>query len=88
MIKSKNFERKITNHLQKDVVKVSGVTIFINPFLYWRRFDENTHRWLREPGQMSEDQISPNRNRFYPEIILIGLILLLNTNMQKLIRDN
>ena len=64
----KNPERKITNHLQQDVVKVSGKTIFINPFLYWRRFDENTNRWLREPGQMSEDQIHPNRNRFYPEI--------------------
>ena len=68
MIKSKNSERKITNHLQQDVVKVSGKTIFINPFLYWRRFDENTNKWLREPGQMSEDQIQPNRNRFYPEI--------------------
>ena len=68
MIKAKNPERKITNHLQQDVVKISGKTIFINPFLYWRRFDENTNRWLREPGQMSEDQIQPNRNRFYPEI--------------------
>ena len=68
MINSKETERKITNHLQKDVVKISGQTIFINPFLYWRRFDENTNRWLREPGQMSEDQIHPNRNRFYPEI--------------------
>ena len=68
MIRSTTSERKITNHLQQDVVKVSGKTIFINPFLYWRRFDENTNKWLREPGQMSEDQIQPNRNRFYPEI--------------------
>ena len=68
MIKLKNTERKITNHLQQDVVKVSDNTIFINPFLYWRRFDENTNRWLRELGQMSEEQILPNRNRFYPEI--------------------
>ena len=68
MIKSKKTERKITNHLQQDVVKVSGKTIFINPFLYWRRFDDNTNRWLRELGQMSDDQIRPNRNRFYPEI--------------------
>ena len=68
MIKSNNTSRKITNHLQQDVVKVSGKTIFINPFLYWRRFDENTNRWLREPGQMSEEQIHPNRTRFYPEI--------------------
>ena len=68
MINSKNPERKITNHLQQDIVKISGKTIFINAFLYWRRFDENTNRWLREPGQMSEDQIHPNRYRFYPEI--------------------
>ena len=67
-MRSTTSERKITNHLQQDVVKVSGKTIFINPFLYWRRFDENTNKWLREPGQMSEDQIQPNRNRFYPEI--------------------
>ena len=82
MIKSKNSERKITNHLQQDVVKISGKTIFINPFLYWRRFDENTNRWLREPGQMSEDQISPNRNRFYPEIEWADL-----SHEQKLIKD-
>ena len=68
MTKSKNSEKKVTNHLQQDVVKVSGKTIFINPFLYWRRFDENTNRWLRELGQMSENQILANRNRFYPEI--------------------
>ena len=82
MIKSKNSEKKITNHLQQDLVKVSGKTIFINPFLYWRRFDENTNRWLREPGQMSEDQISPNRNRFYPEIEWADL-----SHEQKLIKD-
>ena len=82
MIKSKNPEKKITNHLQQDVVKVSGKTVFINPFLYWRRFDENTNRWLREPGQMSEDQIQPNRNRFYPEIEWVDL-----SNEQKLIKD-
>ena len=82
MIKSKNSERKITNHLQEDVVKVSGKTIFINPFLYWRRFDENTNRWLREPGQMSEEQIKPNRNRFYPEIDWIDL-----TQDEKMIKD-
>jgi len=34
LIKSKNSEKKITNHLQQDVVKVSGKTNFINPFLY------------------------------------------------------
>ena len=82
MIKLKNSEKKITNHLQQDVDKVSGKTIFINPFLYWRRFDQNTNRWLREPGQMSENQISPNRNRFYPEIEWADL-----SHEQKLIKD-
>jgi len=68
LVKLNKPKRKLTNHLQQDVVKVSGKKIFINPFLYWRRFDENTNRWLRELGQMSDDQIHPNRNRFYPEI--------------------
>jgi len=82
LIKSNNSERKITDRLQQDVVKVSGKTVFINPFLYWRRFDENTNRWLREPGQMSDDQIQSNRNRFYPEIEWDDL-----SNEQKLIKD-
>ena len=82
MIKQKNSERKITNHLQQDVVKVSGKVIFINPFLYWRRFDENTNRWLRELGQLPEDQVQRNRNRFYPEIEWADL-----SHDQKLIKD-
>ncbi len=64
------------------MIKISGKTIFINPFLYWRRFDENTNRWLRELGQMSEEQIQANRNRFYPELEWIDL-----SNEQKLIKD-
>ena len=82
MLKPKKAENKIANHLQQDVVKISGKTIFINPFLYWRRFDENTNRWLREPGQMPEEQIQSNRNRFYPEIDWADL-----SYEQKLIKD-
>jgi len=82
LIKSKNSKTKITSHLQQDVVKVSGKTIFINPFLYWRRFDENTNRWLREPGQMSDEQIRLNRNRFYPEVEWADL-----SHEQKRIKD-
>ena len=82
MIKPTKDVNKLTNHLQQDVVKISGKTIFINPFLYWRRFDENTNRWLREPGQMSEEQIHPNRKRFYPEIDWADL-----NDEQKLIKD-
>ena len=68
MVKTQNTNNKISNHLQQDIVKIAGKTIFINPFLYWRRFDENTNRWLREPGQLSEDHIHINRNRFFPEL--------------------
>ena len=82
MVKEKSSDNKISNHLQQDVVKIGGKTIFINPFLYWRRFDENTNRWLREPGQMSEEQIQPNRNRFYPEIDWADL-----SQDQKLLKD-
>ena len=82
MVKPKISDNKVSNHLQQDVVKIAGKTIFINPFLYWRRFDENTNRWLREPGQMSEDQIQPNRNRFYPEIEWADL-----SQEEKLIKD-
>tara|TARA_B100000886_G_scaffold325640_1_gene271379 strand:- start:44 stop:649 length:606 start_codon:yes stop_codon:yes gene_type:complete len=81
-VKTKNSNNKISNHLQQDIVKIAGKTIFINPFLYWRRFDENTNRWLREPGQMSEDQISPNRNRFFPELDWDDL-----DNEEKMIKD-
>ncbi len=59
---------KMNKKLQQDIVKISGKNIYINPFLYWRRFDENTNRWLRQPGQISEEQISCNRKRFYPEL--------------------
>jgi len=82
LAKPKFPDNKISNHLQQDVVKIGGKTIFINPFLYWRRFDENTNRWLREPGQMTEEQIKANRNRFYPEIDWAEL-----TQDQKLVKD-
>ena len=59
---------RVDRRLQHDSIKLSGKTIFLNPFLYWRRFDSNTDRWLREPGQIGEDQIALNRPRFYPEL--------------------
>ena len=54
--------------LQQDSIQLGGRTVYLNPFLYWRRFDANTDRWLREPGQLSEEQIEANRLRFYPEV--------------------
>ena len=68
MIKSFSNRSRISNKLQQDIIKIAGKTIFINPFLYWRKFDANTNRWLREPGQIPEEKIQLNRNRFYPEL--------------------
>ena len=54
--------------LQQDIIKIDGKKIFINPFLYLRKFDEKTKRWLREPGQISKSRIELNRSKYYPEI--------------------
>ena len=61
-------ESQLHRRLQQDSILLGGKTIYLNPFLYWRRFDSNTDRWLREPGQLGEDQIILNRSRFYPEL--------------------
>jgi hypothetical protein len=61
-------ELQLQRRLQQDSILLAGKTIYLNPFLYWRRFDANTDRWLREPGQLLEDQILANRLRFYPEV--------------------
>ena len=59
---------QLQRRLHQDSIQLAGKTIYINPFLYWRRFDSNTDRWLREPGQLGEEQIKLNRSRFYPEL--------------------
>ena len=59
---------QLQRRLQQDSIVLGGRTIYLNPFLYWRRFDANTDRWLREPGQLPEDRIAANRARFYPEL--------------------
>ena len=82
MFNRKNTKNKIRNHLRKDVIEIDRKTIFINPFLYWRRFDENTNTWLREPGQISEKKICSNRNRFFPELDWNDL-----SEEEKLIKD-
>ena len=64
---------QLQRRINQDSIQLAGKTIYINPFLYWRRFDSNTDRWLREPGQLGEDQIKLNRSRFYPEIDWIDL---------------
>ena len=64
---------QLQRRLQQDSIEIAGKTIYLNPFLYWRRFDANTDRWLREPGQMEEEQFLKNRLRFYPEVVWDGL---------------
>ena len=64
---------QLQRRLLQDSIEIAGKTIYLNPFLYWRRFDANTDRWLREPGQMEEEQILKNRLRFYPEVVWDGL---------------
>ena len=54
--------------LQQDIIKINGTKIFINPFLYSRKFDVKTKKWLREFGQISKSSIHKNRRRFFPEI--------------------
>jgi len=55
-------------NLHQDIIKINGTKIFINPFLYARKFDDNTKKWLREFGQISKSSINLNRSKFYPEI--------------------
>ena len=54
--------------LQQDIIKINGTKIFINPFLYSRKFDDKTKKWLREFGQISKSIIHKNRRKFFPEI--------------------
>jgi hypothetical protein len=61
-------DSQLQRRLQQDSIQLAGKTVYLNPFLYWRRFDANTDRWLREPGQLPEEQIQSNRLRFYPEL--------------------
>lgn len=64
---------QLQRRLQQDSIEIAGRTVYLNPFLYWRRFDANTDRWLREPGQLDEEQIQTNRRRFYPEVAFDAL---------------
>jgi len=52
--------------LQQDIIRINGKKITINPFLYSRKFDDKTKRWLREPGQISKSRIDLHRSKFYP----------------------
>tara|TARA_Y100001978_G_scaffold45477_1_gene40514 strand:- start:436 stop:1008 length:573 start_codon:yes stop_codon:yes gene_type:complete len=68
--------------LEQDIIKINGKKIFINPFLYSRKFNEKTRRWLKEPGQISQSRINLNRSKFYPDINWENLSL-----NEKLLKD-
>ena len=53
---------------KQDIIKIDGKKIFINPFLYLRKFDQKSKRWLREFGKISKSRIELNKSKFYPEI--------------------
>ena len=53
---------------KQDIIRVDGKRIVINPFLYLRKFDQKSKKWLREPGQISKSRIELNRSKYYPEI--------------------
>ena len=69
--------------LQQDIIKINGTKIFINPFLYSRKFDDKTKKWLREFGQIPKSSIHNNRRKFFPEINWEILSL-----QEKLVKDN
>ncbi len=54
--------------LRQDIIKIDGKKIFINPFLYLRKFDQKSKRWLREFGKISKSRIELNKSKYYPEI--------------------
>ena len=53
---------------KQDIIRIDGKRIVINPFLYLRKFDQKSKRWLREPGKISKSRIELNRSKYYPEI--------------------
>ena len=69
--------------LQQDIIKINGEKIFINPFLYSRKFDEKTKNWLSKSGQISQSTIDLNRSKFYPKLNWEIL-----SSKEKLIKEN
>mgnify|MGYP001197931425 CR=1 FL=1 len=72
----------LASYLQQDIIKIGDQKIFTNPFLYSRRLDQNSNKWLREIGQIEHSIIVKNRLRFYPEIDWSSL-----TNDEKYMKD-
>ena len=70
-------------NLEQDIIKINGKRIFINPFLYSKKFDEKTKIWLREFGQIPKSKIDLNRSKFYPDLNWEILSL-----KEKLVKDN
>ena len=81
----KNAEKKkfnIKKKINNNVLIIDDKSIFINPFFYWKRFDSNTFKWLKDFGQIPESEIRSNINRFYSELEWNKL-----SKKEKLIKD-
>jgi len=63
---SSKIENTLSNRLQKDIIKIAGKVVFVNPFLYGRLVDKKTNKWLCDLGQIATSELQSNRYRFYP----------------------
>ena len=62
-------DSQLQRRLQQDSIELAGKTVYLNPFLYWRRFSRD--RWLREWQEWSLDPVT--RKALLP---ISGLLLL------------
>ena len=77
------YQNKLSDRLQQDIIIIDGKKIFLNPFLYSRKFDKKTDIWLKQFGQISNSIIISNRSKFYPEIDWKNI-----TETEKLLKDS
>jgi len=77
---------------KQDIIRIDGKKIVINPFLYLRKFDQKSKRWLREPGQFSKSRIELNRSKYYPginwEILSLNEKLIKDTTIELFLKTN
>jgi len=77
---------------KQDIIRIQGKRIVINPFLYLRKFDQKSKRWLREPGQISKSRIELNRSKYYPginwEILSLNEKLIKDTTIELFLKTN
>ena len=77
---------------KQDIIRIDGKKIVINPFLYLRKSDQKSKKWLREPGQISKSRIELNRSKYYPginwEILSLNEKLIKDTTIELFLKTN